>query len=74
MTVSLKDCAPLVKLFYKNNDCTPVALQVFLTTKGMKKGVGHITVQGLLKMSQKFEKTGSPDVQSGKGRMKIVRR
>ncbi|GBL94545.1 hypothetical protein AVEN_235631-1 [Araneus ventricosus] len=45
MTVSLKDCALLVKLFYKNNDCAPVALQEFRTLKDMKKGVGPMTVQ-----------------------------
>ncbi|GBM00545.1 hypothetical protein AVEN_77355-1 [Araneus ventricosus] len=33
MTVSLKDCSLLVKLFYKNNDCAPVALQKFPTLK-----------------------------------------
>ena len=39
MTVLLKDFALLVKLFYKNNDCAPVALQKFQTFEGMKKGV-----------------------------------
>ncbi|GBL98473.1 hypothetical protein AVEN_257882-1 [Araneus ventricosus] len=37
----------------------------------MKKGVGPMTVQGLLKMIQKFEKTGSFSVQSGRGRKRI---
>ena len=55
MTVSLKVCALLVKLFYKNNDCTPIALQKFRALKRMKKGVGPMTVQGLSKMIQKFE-------------------
>ncbi|GBM47056.1 hypothetical protein AVEN_179784-1 [Araneus ventricosus] len=71
MTVSLKDCALLVKLFCKNNDCAPIALQKFRTLKGMKKGVGPMIVQGLLKMIQKFEKTGFFAVQSGRGRKKI---
>ncbi|CAL1272472.1 unnamed protein product [Larinioides sclopetarius] len=71
MTVSLKDCPLLVKLFYKNNDCAPVALQKFQTLKGMKKGVGPMTMQGLLKLIQKFEKTGSFAVQSGRGRKRI---
>ena len=44
MIVSLKDCTLLVKLFYKNNDCTPVALQRFRALKGMKKGVGPMIV------------------------------
>ena len=73
MIVSLKDCTLLVKLFYKNNDCTPVALQRFRALKGMKKGVGPMIVQGLLEMTQKFEKTGSFDVQSGRGRKKLIR-
>ncbi|GBM66464.1 hypothetical protein AVEN_146292-1 [Araneus ventricosus] len=71
MTVSLKDCALLIKLFHKNNDCAPVALQKFRTLKGMKKGVGPMTVQGLLKMIQKFEKTGSFAVRPGRGRKRI---
>ena len=37
----------------------------------MKKGVGPITVQGLLKMIQKFKKIGSFHVQYGRGRKKI---
>ena len=71
VTVSLKDCALLAKLFYKNNDCAPVALQKFLTLKGIKKGVGPMTVQGLLKIIQKFEKTSSFDEQSFRGRKRI---
>ena len=71
MIVSLKNCALLVNLFYKNNDCAPVALQKVRTLKGMKKGVGSLTVQGLLKMIQKFKKTGSFDVQSGRGMKRI---
>ena len=38
---------------------------------GMIKGVGPMTVQSLLKIIQKFEKTGSFDLQSGRGREKI---
>ncbi|MBJ5486920.1 hypothetical protein JGG36_24350, partial [Salmonella enterica subsp. enterica serovar Meleagridis] len=71
MGVALKDCALLVKLFYKNNDSAPVALQKFRTLKGMKKGVGPMTAVGLEKMIQKFEKTGSFDVQSGRGRKRL---
>ena len=49
ITVSLKDCALLEKLFYKKNDCAPVDPQKFWTLKCMKKDVGPMTVQGLLK-------------------------
>ena len=37
----------------------------------MKKEVGPMTVQYLLKMIQKFKKTGSFDVQSGRRRKRI---
>ena len=71
MTVSLKDCALLVKLFHKNNDCAPVALRKFWTLKGMKKGVSPMTVKSLLNMIQKVEKTSSFHVQFGRERNKI---
>ena len=62
MTVSLKDCALLVKLFYKNYDCTPVALQWFQTLKSMN--IGLLTVHCLLKIAPKFEKISSFDLQT----------
>ena len=71
MTVLLKDFALFVKLYYNNNDCAPVALQKFRTLKCIKKGIGRMTVQGLFKMIQKFEKTGYFDVQSRRGEKKI---
>ena len=37
----------------------------------MKKGIGPINVQGLLKIIQKFEKTGSFDMQSHRRRKRI---
>ena len=37
----------------------------------MKKGVVPMTVEGLLKMIQTIEKTGSFDMQSGRGRKRI---
>ena len=61
MTLTLKDCTLLVNFFYKNNDCVPVALQKFRIFKGNEKGVGMMAVQGLLKIIQKFEMTGSFD-------------
>ncbi|GFU01858.1 uncharacterized protein TNCV_1523581 [Trichonephila clavipes] len=65
MTVSLKNCALLVRLFCKNNDYAPIALENFRALKGMKKGIGPMTIQGLEKMMQKFEETGFLHVQSG---------
>ena len=49
MTISLKDCSLLVKFFYNKNGCAPEALKKFGTLKSMKKGVGQMIVQGLLK-------------------------
>ena len=48
-----------------------IALQKFLTLKAMKKHVGNMIAQGLLKILQKFEKTCSFDIQSGRGRKRI---
>ena len=70
ITVSLKNCALLVKLFYKNNDYAPVSLHKFQKLKGMKKG-SPMTVQGLVKMIKKFEMTGFFDMQSGRGKKRI---
>lgn len=71
MTVSMKDRALLVKLYYKNDDCAKLALQKFRSLKGFKKGVGPMTAKGLEKMIVKFEKTGSFGVQPGRGRKRI---
>ncbi|GFX93992.1 DUF4817 domain-containing protein [Trichonephila clavipes] len=71
MTVSFKDHALLVKFFHKNNDCAPIALQKFRTLKIMKNGVGSLAAQGLEKMIQKFEETGSFHVQSGRRRKRF---
>ncbi|GFW96243.1 uncharacterized protein TNCV_572141 [Trichonephila clavipes] len=71
MTVSFKDRALLVNLFHKNNECSPIALQKFRTLKGMKKGIGPMTAQGLEKIIQKFEETGSFHELSGRERKKV---
>ena len=54
---TLKDYALLVKLFYKNNAFSPLALKKFRIFNGMKKEIHPMLVQGLLKMIQKFKKT-----------------
>ena len=66
MGVSLQDRPLLVKLSYKNDDCVKVVLQKFRTLKGIKKGVGPMSVMGLKQMMQKFETTGLFDVQPGR--------
>ena len=71
MTISLKDCTLLIKLFYKNNECAQVALQKFWTLKGKKKGLGLRTVKSPLEMFRKFEETGSYDVQSDREKKRI---
>ncbi|GFX43734.1 DUF4817 domain-containing protein [Trichonephila clavipes] len=49
----------------------PTPLQKFQTLRGMKKGVGPMTVQVLKKLIQKFEETSSFYVQSGRGKKKV---
>ena len=71
MTFSLKSCSLLLKRFYKNNDCASVALQKFLTLKCIKKKRSSDDCTGSVKMIQEFEKTGSFDVQSVRGRKRI---
>ncbi|PRD30615.1 UNVERIFIED_CONTAM: hypothetical protein NCL1_25885 [Trichonephila clavipes] len=71
LTVSLNDRALLVKLFYKNNNCAPIALEKFPTLKGMKKSTGPMIAFGLEKVIQKFENTGSFHLQSDRGRKRV---
>ncbi|GFV95406.1 uncharacterized protein TNCV_4574081 [Trichonephila clavipes] len=59
------------KVFYKNNDCAPIALQKFWTLKAMKKCFGSMNAQGLEKIIRKFEDTGAFYVQSGRGRKRV---
>ena len=47
MTPSMKDLALFVKLFYKNKDSEPVALQKLPTLRGMKNDVGLIIIEGV---------------------------
>ena len=56
VTVSLKECALLIKLFYKNNDCVPVALQKFRTFKDMKKGCLSNDCAGSVKSDSEIRK------------------
>ncbi|GBM15129.1 hypothetical protein AVEN_242170-1 [Araneus ventricosus] len=72
MTLSLKDRALLVKLFYKNGDCAAIALKKFRTLKGLRSGSGPMTAFGLKNMIGKFEESSSFDVQCGRGRKTIT--
>ena len=56
-TILMKHHTLFVKLFYKNNDCTPEALKKIRTLWGIKRGVDPMTVINLYKIIQKFEKT-----------------
>ncbi|GBM66069.1 hypothetical protein AVEN_207164-1 [Araneus ventricosus] len=72
MTLSLKDRALLVKLFYKNGECAAFALKEFRTLKGFRSGSGPITSFGLKKMIDSFEESSSFDVKCGRGRKELV--
>ncbi|GBM40550.1 hypothetical protein AVEN_240301-1 [Araneus ventricosus] len=72
MTLSLKDRALLVKLFYKNGDCAAIALKKFRTFKGLRSGSGSMTAFGLKKMIDQFEESDSFDVKCGRGRKAIA--
>ncbi|GBN84403.1 hypothetical protein AVEN_180567-1 [Araneus ventricosus] len=72
MTLSLKDRDPLVKLFYKNGDCTAVSMKKFRTLKGLRSGSGLMTAFVLKKMIDKFEESGSFDVKCDRGRKAIA--
>ncbi|GBN96565.1 hypothetical protein AVEN_117324-1 [Araneus ventricosus] len=72
MTLSLKDRALLVKLFYKNGDCAAIAVKEFRTLKGLRRGSSPMTAFGLKKMIDKFEESGSFDVKCGRGRKVIA--
>ncbi|GBN15379.1 hypothetical protein AVEN_4675-1 [Araneus ventricosus] len=72
MTLSLKDRALLLKLFYKNGDCAEIALKKFRILKSLRRGSGPMTAFGLKKMIDKFEESGSFDVKCGRGRKAIA--
>ncbi|GBM28517.1 hypothetical protein AVEN_70119-1 [Araneus ventricosus] len=72
MTLSLKDQALLVKLFWKNGECPAIALKKFRTLKGVRRGSGPLTAFGLKKMIDKFEEAGSFDVKCSRGRKSIA--
>lgn len=71
MTLSAKERALLVKLYYKNSDCAVTALRKYRTLRGLKKGGGPISVRAMEAMIKKFEETGSFDVRRGRGRKPI---
>ncbi|GBM05075.1 hypothetical protein AVEN_210789-1 [Araneus ventricosus] len=72
MTLSLKDRALLVKLFYKNGDCAAIALKKFRTLKGLRSDFGPMTTFSLKKIFDKFEESGSFDVKCGRARKAIA--
>ncbi|GBN48479.1 hypothetical protein AVEN_210076-1 [Araneus ventricosus] len=65
MTLSLKDRALLVKLFYNNGDCAAIALKKFRTLQGLRSGSGPMTALGLKKKINKFIEPGSFYVTKG---------
>ncbi|GBM12008.1 hypothetical protein AVEN_256096-1 [Araneus ventricosus] len=61
-----------MKLFYHNGDCAAIALKKFWTLKGLRSGSGPMTAFGQKKMIDKFEESGSFDVNRGRGRNAIA--
>ncbi|GBN24256.1 hypothetical protein AVEN_109694-1 [Araneus ventricosus] len=61
-TLSLKDRALLVKLFYKSSDCAEIALKKFRTLKDLR------SFSGLKKMIDKYEDSGSFNAKCGRER------
>ncbi|GBN77567.1 hypothetical protein AVEN_49277-1 [Araneus ventricosus] len=72
MTLSLKDKALVVKLFYKNGDCAVIAFKKFRTLKGLRSDSGPMTAFDLKKRIDKFEKSHSFDVKSDRWRKAIA--
>ncbi|GBM92695.1 hypothetical protein AVEN_225634-1 [Araneus ventricosus] len=70
MTLSLKESALLVNLFYKNGECSTIALKKLRALKGLRSDSGLMTAFGLKKMIDKFR--GSFDVKCGRGRKAIA--
>ena len=50
------------KAVLQNDDDARVALQKYRTLKGIKKGIGPMSVMGLKQIMQKFKTTGSFDM------------
>ncbi|GBM38564.1 hypothetical protein AVEN_71673-1 [Araneus ventricosus] len=71
-TLSFKDRALLVKLFYKNGDCAAITLKKFRALKSLRRGPGPMIAFGLKKMIDKFEESGSFDLIRGRGRKAIA--
>ncbi|GBN17397.1 hypothetical protein AVEN_114706-1 [Araneus ventricosus] len=71
MSLSLKDPALLVKLFYKNGDCTAISLKKFQPLKGLRSDIGPMPAFDLKKMIDQFEESGSFDVKCGRERKAI---
>ncbi|GFV27384.1 uncharacterized protein TNCV_3795791 [Trichonephila clavipes] len=69
MSLHLPDRALLVKLFYQNDNSAIVALRIFWTLKGLRKGPW--TAKNLRFMVTKFEETGSLNVRSGRGKKPV---
>lgn len=72
ITLTLKERAFLVKLFYQNDNFAPQALWRYWTLKGLQRC--PITANGQCKMIMKFEQIGSLGLKSGKGRKCVAER
>lgn len=72
VSLSVKDHALLMKLFYKNGNCALAALRKFRSLKGTKKGCVPILAVALKNMIQKFEEKDSFEVKSRRRQKSII--
>ena len=66
MTVTVPECALLVKLFYENKGNAAAALRKFHLIKNLRKG--SLLPQALKRIITRFEITGDLRVQPSRGR------
>ncbi|GFW20476.1 DUF4817 domain-containing protein [Trichonephila clavipes] len=66
--LSAPDKALLVKLFYMNEESVTIALRKFRVQKNVKSGKGPLTLEGLLKLVNRFEETGKLEDPARAGR------
>ncbi|GFX83343.1 DUF4817 domain-containing protein [Trichonephila clavipes] len=66
--LSAPDKALFVKLFYMNEESATIALRKFRVQKNAKSGKGPLTIEGLLKLVKRFEKTGKLEDRTRAGR------
>ncbi len=59
--LSARDKDLLVKLLYLNQGSATITLRKFRVQKNVRSGKGPLTVEGLIKLVQRFEETGTQE-------------